>query len=523
MKRLLKLGEKKAEKKIDERKEKAESPAPPLPPNLRIISINNVIPPYTHVAVTRDAEGKLGYVVIEPHLSDYELNVINRIREILVEELDLAAGELGTPAKREEFLKGKVQDIINRYKIKLDPESVDKVIYYLIRDFVYLGKIEPFMRDHMIEDISCDAPNVPIYIWHREYESLPTNITFEPEELNKFVVKLAYLAGRHISVAQPIVDGSLPDGSRINLTFGSEVTKKGSSFTIRKFRADPLTITDLIAFNTISAEIGAYLWFLIENKASIIVSGGTATGKTTFLNCLAMFIRPELKIVTIEDTAELNIPQENLIQALTRSGFGIAGKAAEITLFDLLKNAMRQRPDYIIVGEIRGEEAYTLLQAITTGHGGLSSMHADSVQSAIYRLESEPMKIPRNFIAAINAIIILGRPHAEERAARRLLTCTEIMGMDPETKHLLTNTIYQWDAERDDFVHTGTSNFVKRVMAKKSLTEAVVNEDLGMKSTILRWMVENNIRRHSEVADIIRQFYFNPERLYSKAKFGLKT
>jgi len=529
LKRFLKIKQRKAEKeKAAVSEEKLKTPSPPLPPDINIVYTQPVIPPYTHMAITRDAAGKLGYLVIEPHLTQSELEIINRLREILIEEMDLPATSLGPPEKREEFLKEKIKDVIKRYKIKLDHESVDKLVYYLVREFVYLGKIEPFMRDHMIEDISCDAPRVAIYVWHREHGSIPSNITFEPEELDRFVVRLAYLAGRHITVAQPIVDGALPDGSRINLTFGSEVTKKGSSFTIRKFRADPLTITDLIAFNTISADIGAYLWFLIEHKASLIISGGVATGKTTFLNCLAMFIRPELKIVTIEDTAELNIPHENLIQALTRSGFGTVGEAAEITLFDLLKNAMRQRPDYIIVGEIRGEEAYTLLQAITTGHGGLSSMHADSVQSAIYRLESEPMKIPRNFIASINAVLVLGRPSAEEKAARRLLTCSEILGIDPETKYLLTNQIYMWNAEHDKFdqmseniVHA--SGFIKRIMAKKGLTEDKVKVDLETKSTILRWMVKHNIRRHMEVANIIRQFYFEPESLYLKAKYGLEA
>jgi len=241
----------------------------------------------------------------------------------------------------------------------------------MIRDFVYLGRIEYLMRDHMIEDVSCDGPKIPIYVWHRQYESMPTNIAYESvDELDKFVVRLSYLARRHVSVAQPIVDGTLPDGSRLNATFGSEVTKGGSSFTIRKFTADPLTIIDLITFNTISPEIGAYLWFLVENRASVLISGGVASGKTTFLNSIAMFIRPELKLVTIEDTAELNIPHENIIQSLTRTGFGAAGEASEISLFDLLKNALRQRPDYIIVGEIRGTEAYTLFQAVATGHGG---------------------------------------------------------------------------------------------------------------------------------------------------------
>jgi flagellar protein FlaI len=501
---------------------KPEILTPKLPE--KIIDIHPVLPPYAHVAITRDEMGRHRYVVIEPVLNESESRIMERLREILVEELEVATEELGSHERREAFLKEKIQSIIKRYKIKLSPEAVDKLTYYLIRDFVYLSKIEPLMRDHMIEDISCDGPKIPIYVWHREYESMPTNVVFESaEELDRFVVRLSYLAGRHISVAQPIVDGSLPDGSRLNATFGSEVTKKGSSFTIRKFRADPLTITDLIAFNTISAEIGAYFWFLVENKASILVSGGVASGKTTFLNCLAMFIRPELKIVTIEDTAELNIPQENLIQALTRSGFGPAGETAEISLFDLLKNAMRQRPDYIIVGEIRGEEAYTLFQAVTTGHGGLSSIHGDSVQSVIYRLESEPMKIPRNFIASLNAVTILGKVQVGERSVRRMLNCTELVGIDPSTKHLLTNLIYEWKPDDDSFAFEGRSNFISKVMAAKNMTEADIREDLKMRTQILKWMVASNIRRYIDVAQVIRQFYVDPQRLYAKARYGLEA
>ncbi len=490
----------------------------------KIIEVHSISPPYAHVSIARDEQGRYQYIAIESSLDEHEKENIERLKEILAEELDVAAGEFGSYQEREEFLRDKIKGVIKRYKFKLSPEATDKLTYYLIRDFVHFGKIELLMRDHMIEDISCDGPKIPIYAWHRKYESIPTNVVFgSARELDRFVVRLSYLAGRHVSVAQPIVDGTLPDGSRLNATFGSEITKMGSSFTIRKFKADPLTITDLVAFNTISPEIGAYLWFLVENKASVLISGDVASGKTTFLNCIATFIRPELKIVTIEDTAELNIPHENIIQALTRSGFGVAGAAAEISLFDLLKNAMRQRPDYIIVGEIRGKEAYTLSQAIATGHGGFGTIHGDSVQSVIYRLESKPMDIPRNLITGIDAIVVLSRTKVGGRPVRRMMNCTELIGIDTGTKELLTNPIFAWNPENDSFIREARSPFIKRILPSKGLTEKQVMEDLETRAKILKWMVGQDIRRYLEVSKIIRQFYVDPKRFHTKAMYGLEA
>jgi len=204
-------------------------------------------------------------------------------------------------------------EILKKYRIKVPSESVDKLLYYIIRDFVGYGRIDPPMRDHFIEDISADGVNMPIYVWHRVYESLPTNIVFKgEEELNSFIIRLAYLAGKNISIASPILDASLPDGSRVQLTYGSEVTGRGSTFTIRRFRLDPLTISDLIALNTLSSEMAAYLWYIIENRASVLVAGDIACGKTTMLNCLSMFIKPEMKMVSVEDAQELNLPTSGM-------------------------------------------------------------------------------------------------------------------------------------------------------------------------------------------------------------------
>ena len=525
---------KKPKKKKASQKELAEKPseAPPFQPVEAVlappptsIDVYPINEPYAYAAITRDPEtNETKYVIIEPVLSEEERATMDEIKEFLVDELDVNLKAMESKQRAEEHIKNKIQEIVKRYKIKVDDASLNKLMYFIWRDFVYLGKIEPLLRDHMIEDISCDGVGIPLYVWHRTYESIPTNISFPGTgELNDFIVKLAYVSGRHASIAQPIVDAALPDGSRIHLTYASEVTRKGSTFTIRKFRANPLTITDLIMMNTLSSDIAAYFWFLIEHKASVLIAGGTASGKTTFLNCLAGFIRPEMKIVSIEDTPELNLLHENWIQSIARSGFGLAGERAsvEISLFDLLKGAMRQRPDYVIVGEIRGSEAYTLFQAIATGHGGISSVHADSISSVIHRLESEPMNIPRTLVTGMDALALLNRVTIGDKPARRAFVVGEIVGLDQRSGELLTNDVYRWNPPKDNFVHTGRSYITEKIMKRRVYSFDYVNKNLQQRKVILDWMVKNKIREYKEVSQVIRDYYANPIRLYEKARQGL--
>ncbi|RLF10819.1 MAG: type IV secretory pathway protein [Thermoprotei archaeon] len=485
------------------------------------ISVAPVYEPYAYVAISVDPETKrLYYLTIEPLLLEEERKDLEKIKEILLEELDVDLNALEGRHKAEEYLKKALKKVVKKYKLRISDEALGKITYYVIRDFVGFGKIDPMMRDHMVEDISCDGVGVPIYVWHREYESLPSNVIFNSaDELDSFVARLAYRTGKHVSIAQPIVDAALPDGSRINITFSSEVSRKGSSFTIRKFRADPLTVTDLIIFNTITSEMAAYFWLAMENKMSIVVAGGTATGKTTLLNCLAMFIRPEHKIVTVEDTAELNLPHENWLPMVTRSGWGT--QISEVTLFDLLKAAMRQRPDYIIVGEVRGEEAYTLFHAIATGHGGLCSIHADSVPAVIHRLESEPMNVPRQLLTLLNAIVVLSRTRVGKKPARRVSVSSEVVALDPRTKEVLTNDVYKWDPRNDQFTFTGRSYLLDRIAKEFGFTPEYIKEELARRKTVLDWMVKKNIRTYRDVGNVIREYYLNPIRTYRRAKMEL--
>jgi flagellar protein FlaI len=481
--------------------------------------------PYVYAAIVKEPETqKTRYEIIEPTLQKNEEKYLHEIKSFLMEELDVNLKEIDNKEKAENYLKQKITELVKKYRLKIPPEAVDKLTYYIIRDFIGYGKIDPLMKDHLIEDISADGVNIPLYVWHRLYESLPTNIIFtDAAELDSFVIRLAYLAGKNISIAAPILDASLPDGSRIQLTYGREITRRGSTFTIRRFKVDPLTISDLITFKTICSEMAAYLWYLIENRASVMVVGGVASGKTTMLNCLSMFIKPEMKIVSVEDTQEINLPHENWIPSVVRSGFKAEERqSSTITLFDLLKAAVRQRPDYIIVGEVRGEEAYTLFQAMATGHLGMCTMHAESVEAAINRLGSEPMNIPKPLIAMTNVIMVMERTEVNGKPARRVSAAAEVKELETKTKEILTEEVFRWNPKFDKFAFSGHSALLEKNMKKTGLTEEDIKRELTYRKTVLEWMVQQGIRRHSEVANVIREYYANPNRVFQKARVGLK-
>ena len=479
--------------------------------------------PYVYAAVvTEPNTQRIKYELIEPTILKEEEKQLKEIKAILVEEIDVNLKEIGTRSKAEDYLKIKIREIIKDYRLKIAEEAVDKFMYYIIRDFLGYGKIDPLMKDPLIEDISADGVNIPIYVWHRDYESLPTNILFkDEEELNSFIVRLAYLGRKNISLAMPILDASLPDGSRIQMTYGNEITRRGSTFTIRRFRVDPLTISDLISLGTISSEMAAYFWYGIENRASILVAGGVAAGKTTVLNCFSMFIKPGLKLVSVEDTAELNLPHENWIPSVARTGFGdTRDGAGAITLFDLLRAAVRQRPDYLIVGEVRGKEAYTLFQAMATGHLGMATIHGESASSVIHRLESEPMNIPKPLLTMIDAITVQLRTEINGKPARRTRAVTEIVGLDPKTRELLTNEVYRWDARHDTFEYSGHSHILEEKMKRNGLNEEEVHEELNRRKTVLDWMVKKGIRKYTDVVSVIRDYYADPIRVFRKARVG---
>lgn len=474
-----------------------------------------------HGGVTKDpnAKGGLQYTIIEPTLSETDKKNFEIIKKLLITELSVSLSEIKTKHSAEMKLTKKISHLIKKYNLEIPSKNLSKITYYAIRDFIYLGKIEPLMRDHMVEEISCDGTNIPLYIWHREFESIPTNILFETDkELNNFARKVSYISGKHVSMANPIVDAALPDGSRINLTLGHEITKRGSTFTIRRFRADPITIVDLIKFQTMSADIAAYLWYVAEKNSTMLVAGGTASGKTTALNALASFIRPGQKIVTIEDTQELNLPHENWIPAVSRQNF-TDGQIGEINQYDLLRAALRQRPDIIIVGETRGREAYTLFQAMATGHGGFSSIHADSVEATLTRLASSPMDIPKTLIAnTLDLIYLQLKLRVKDKSVRRVIQISEIAGLDERTGEIRTHEIFKWDPHTDTHTYGGDSIVLNKIKERHGESDEQINYELSKRKLAIEWMVKNNIREHKEVSNNIREFYADPERFSERKR-----
>ncbi|MBN1860778.1 MAG: type II/IV secretion system ATPase subunit [Candidatus Thermoplasmatota archaeon] len=486
-----------------------------------------ILEPFVYVKILKDTTSlDKFYKTIEPQLHEKEQESLNFIQETLINSIDIRLDELDD-SKVEMFLLGRISNIINEYKLIVDDILKNKILYYIKRDFVWYGKIDPLMRDPNIEDISCDGFCLPIFLYHRKYGSLKSNIQFPNETmLSEFVVRLAQKCGKHISIAEPMLDATMPDGSRIQMTLSKEVTAKGSTFTIRRFKADPITATDLIAFKSMSAEMVAYLWLAVENGINALIAGGTASGKTSTLNAICLFIPRESKIVSIEETREINLPHPNWIPGVVRSGFGeiINDKlAGEIDLYDLMKAALRQRPEYILVGEIRGKEAYVLFQAMATGHTTYSTFHADSAQSLIHRLEGKPIEIPRVMLQSLDIVTIQIQAELGDKRVRRCKQIVEIVDIDPITKEILTNEVFRWDSVNDIFLFSGKSYILERIRTQHGMSKEEMFDELKRRVEILEWMRENNIRAFKDVARIVSSYIDTPNDVMEKVRKNRST
>ena len=470
--------------------------------------------PFAYVKILKDLKTlDKYYKLLEPPLSKDEAEILQFVYDTLLHTLDVSLEEIN---KREvgNFLKREIEKILKDYEIELSEQSKKKIFYYIERNTIGYGKIDALMRDPNIEDISCDGPKIPVFLYHRKYGSLKTNVVFENEdELSSFVIRLAQKCGKHISIAEPMIDATMPDGSRIQMTLSTEITTKGSTFTIRKFRADPYTPPDLIELGTMSPEMVAYMWLIVEHGISAVFAGGTASGKTTTLNAISLFIPREAKIVSIEETREINLPHPNWIPGVTRVGFGevVADKTVgEIDMYDLMKAALRQRPEYILVGEIRGREAYVLFQAMATGHTTYSTMHADSPQSLIHRLEGKPINIPRIMLQALEVISIQATARVKGKRVRRCKQIVEILDIDPKTKEILTNEVFRWDPIDDTFIYSGKSYILEKIRASRGMSKEEMMEEIKRRVKILMWMVKEGIRSYKEVARIVAEYVENP-------------
>lgn len=484
--------------------------------NTSEIEINPIIKNYSYVRILYNSQNnEYFYEVIEPKLLEEENELLEVLKEILVESLELLEEE--SPKERENYLRRVVDSLLRELGIQLHPVSKERIMYYILRDFIRYGPIDVVMQDPNVEDVSCDGVKVTIYIYHRKYGSIPSNLRLDSdEELDSFVVWLAQKSGKHISVAQPMLDATIPDGSRLQATLGKYVTKRGSSFTIRRFRENPFTPLDLIRFKTMSPEMIAYLWLAIENGQSMLICGGTASGKTTTLNAILLFISPQMKIVSIEDTRELNLPHENWVPLLTRAGFGgksvVTGRTAgEIDMFDLLTAALRQRPQYLMVGEVRGPEAFVVFQAMATGKSAYTTFHADDVQAMVHRLENDPINLPRALIAALDIVLLQAQVKVGTDMTRRVKALIEIVGTDPETNELITNSAYTWNPADDSFNFSGHSYVYEKISLARNWNQRRMEQEVKRRLDLLEYMRKAGVQNYRDVARIVSGYYTDPD------------
>jgi flagellar protein FlaI len=487
-----------------------------------------VNPPYAfvHIQYNKTA-GDFQYLVREPKLLPQEERTIRDIKdkmEGLIDQEELPVkemGRFGSSPQLQAYLQDKFKQVQHLYDVKLDAARERVVFYYLQRDLVGMGKSDAVLRDPFIEDVSCNGPGVPIFVFHRVFGSTRTNVQYEDErDLNKFILKLAQISGKHVSIYQPILDATLTDGSRVNLTLGTEVTRKGSTYSIRKFTNDPISPIDLIRLRSASAREFAYFWHLIENKRSILISGGTASGKTTLLNALSMFIRQEDKIVSIEDTPEVHLAHKNWIQSVSRAGYGIgtaAGngqRAGSVSLFDLLVAALRQRPEYVLVGEVRGKEAFSLFQAISTGHAAMATVHAGSIEELLHRIEHEPMNIPRQLVESLDIVAFPAQVVVKGHRARRLRSVTEIIEVEKSTENLLTNDAFKWDPFQDTTSFQGRSFALEKIAKSTGRALDQVRAEVDRKEQYLAFLARLGRTHFQEVTRAINDYYGTPEEAF---------
>ncbi len=464
-------------------------------------------------------EKSLKYNVLEPELTEIDKKAIAIIKNAIEEKINVHFESVHRQAA-EKYISQMIEQIIRQYEMKLTVEQRNKYNYYLLRNFIDLDRLQPILNDPNVEDISCDGVDIPIFVYHRnpKFGSLSTSVSFgTKEELDDFVMKLAQRCGKTISVAEPVLQGALPDGSRVQATLETDIAKRGSNFTIRKFTKEPMTPVHLMEYGTLDAKMLAYLWFVIEHNRSILVCGPTASGKTTLLNALSLFIRPGMKIVSIEDTPELRLPHVHWIPEIAREGIssyaGGEKRLGEVSMFDLLRAALRQRPDYLIVGEVRGKEAFILFQAMATGHAGLSTMHADSLEKVIDRLTTPPIQLPASLLETLDLIVFAKRLRYRNHNIRRTTEIHEINYYDSDDKYLDSSRVFRWDASLDIFNIDEDSDLLGRLCRDEGITESKLKAEIVNRVKVLKWMKENDVKDYRQVGDVISQYYSSPQKV----------
>jgi archaeal flagellar protein FlaI len=475
-----------------------------------------LIPPYASAHIYWDSKlNELVYSIEEPLLQQHEKSVLDKLERAMVELININVAVENTLEATTDYIDKTARLLIDELNLQVNHETYSRIFYYLFRDFIGMNEVDPLLRDYFIEDIECNGVDTPVYVVHRMYRNLRTNLVYKDiDALASFVEKLAQRSGRYISYAQPLLDGSLPDGSRVNASYTKDVTSRGPTYTIRKFTKIPWTPIQLIAMNTVSPEMLAYFWMLIQYKSSILIAGGTASGKTTLLNALAFFIPPEARVVSIEDTREINLPRENWLPAVARTSIGV-GKTGEVDLFAILKNSFRQTPDYLIVGEVRGKEAFVLFQGMASGHASISTMHADSVDTLIRRLQTPPIELSPTLVNTLDCVAIATHAIVDQKETRRLREVVEIVNVNRDGTALI-NTPLLWDAGKDVFYFKKQSKVLEKISARHGIPLEKLHAEFVTRTKLIYELYKRKIFEFEEVQKAINDYYKNPLEVLTK-------
>ncbi|MBI3858688.1 MAG: type II/IV secretion system ATPase subunit [Thaumarchaeota archaeon] len=487
-----------------------------IPSAWRVLERYPVNSPFAYAEVSESPLGVKKYFLDEVPLSKAEAGIYSYILDTLETELTVPRAEVNP----RQYFSEQARRIVLKYSIRVPATSWSKIIYFAERDLVGFGVLDGPLKDPQIEDISLDGSNRPIFIYHKGHETLETNVTIPNDEaLDNIVTRLSHMAGKHVSTAFPIVQGTLPGRHRLIATFRREVSPMGSSATIRKFREDPLTIIDMLNLNLVDHKIAAYTWLLMQNRSTAIVVGATGAGKTTLLNAILTLTRLTTKLVTIEEVQEINVPHQNWTPLVSRESYAATEeKAGEVDLFELVKAAMRMRPDILVVGEVRGQEAYVLFQAISTGHGGLCTLHADDETSAVQRLLSAPMDVPAAFLPFLDIIFVVRRisiptPSGGFKSIRRVISVDEIVSATQFEK------VFKWDARTDSFKSSNLekSPRIQRLARDGGFEASQLVQEIDRRALVLKWIQQKGIRNFKEVAPILDFYVTRPEETYQRA------
>ncbi len=498
------------------------SPRVPLVPRLedktKIDLRYMVIEPYVSIHIHFDSNlGELVYDVEEPLLSIDDKKNLEKIEEAMREIVNITLIG-GTGENKIDYIWKTAQLVVSELGLQIEESTFQKMFYYLYRNFIGMNEIEAMMRDYFIEDIECNGSNEPIYIVHRVFRNMRTNVVFKnPEYLSNFVEKLAQKTGKNISYASPILDGSLPDGSRVNATYTQDITSKGPTFTIRKFTKVPWTPIQLLGFNEMSPEMLAYFWITLQYRSNVMIIGGTGTGKTTLLNAVAFFIPQEDRVVSIEDTREINLPRENWLPSVVRSGVNVGG-VGEVNMFSLLRGSFRQNPDYVIVGEVRGEEASVLFQGMASGHASISTMHADSVDALIRRLETPPIELSPMLVNSLDVVAIISHAIVGGHETRRLREIVEVVRVQPDGT-ALTNTPFVWNPANDKFYFKKESKVFEKISNRFGISVETLRAEFEIRTKLIYAMFQKKVMGYEEVQRIFNDYKKNPAEVLRR--FGV--